>query len=179
MKKLMFIFLIFMAVASCKTTKYGKPSAAYDKNYRTVFLDLEYKGVVKMVNGNEIIPLQNNDSAENFILFNLIKKAGNWFEVAAWNSYDESYIGTGKIYSDVPICIFSREYLPYAESLRLYATPSYSSSYISDTTYRAEGLRVVDFKGKWLKVKVLIDNKEHIGWMPPEMQCPSVYTTCC
>lgn len=183
MKNLIFIITVFMLVVSCKTIKIGNPSSDrmrmdnYD-NYPTVFLDIHYKGIVQLVDGNKTIRLQNNDLEENFILFSLIKKVDNSFEVIAWNSLDESYIGTGKIHSDAPIGIYSRQYSPDAP-IRLYADHSLNSSFVSDTTYHNEGLRVVDVYKKWLKVKMLINGKVHIGWLSPNMQCTLVYTTCC
>ena len=185
MKNLIFIITVFMLVVSCKTIKIGNPSSDrmrmdnYD-NYPTVFLDIHYKGIVQLVYGNKTIRLQNNDLEENYILFSLIKKVDNSFEVIAWNSLDESYIGTGKIHSNAPICIYTKENNPEKNPIRLYADHSLNSSFVSDTTYSIEALRVVvvDVYKKWLKVKMLINGKEHIGWLSPDMQCPLVYTTC-
>ena len=183
MKKLIFTITVFMLVVSCKTMRIGNSSSDrmrthnYD-DYPTVFLDLDYYGIVQLVDGNKTIRLQNNDLEENFILFSLIKKVDNSFEVIAWNSYDESYIGKGKIHSDAPICIYSTQ-SPQDNSQRLYADHSLKSSFVSDTTYHNEALRVVDVYKKWLKVKMLINGKEHIGWLSPDLQCPLVYTTCC
>ena len=184
MKKLIFIITVFMLVLSCKTTKIGNPSSDrmrmdnYD-NYPTVFLDIDYKGIVQLVDGDKTIRLQNNDVEENYILFSLLKKDDNSFEVIAWNSLDESYIGTGKIHADAPICIYSRQYTPEKDPLRIYADHSLNSSFVSDTTYRNESFRVVDVYKKWLQIKILINGMEHTGWLPPDMQCPLVYTTCC
>ena len=177
MKNLIFIITVFMLVVSCKTIKIGNPSSDrmrmdnYD-NYPTVFLDIHYKGIVQLVYGNKTIRLQNNDLEENYILFSLIKKVDNSFEVIAWNSLDESYIGTGKIHSNAPICIYTKENNPEKNPIRLYADHSLNSSFVSDTTYSIEALRVVvvDVYKKWLKVKMLINGKEHIGWLSPDMQ---------
>lgn len=181
----MFIFIVFMIVVSCKTTiiKTMNPTSDhlrlddYD-NYPTVFLNPDYKGMVQLEDSNQIIQLQNNVLEGNFILFSLIKKDDNCFEVIAWNSSDESFIGIGKIRSDVPICIYSRQYIPKKNPLKLYADPNLNSSCVSDTTYRTDALRVVDSYKKWLQVKLLINNKEYIGWLPPNMQCANVYSTC-
>lgn len=183
MKNLIFTITVFMLVVSCKTMRIGNSSSdrKWTHNYGgypTVFLDIDYNGIVQLVDGNKTIRLQNNDLEENFILFSLIKKIDNSFEVIAWNSYDESYIGTGKIHSNTPICIYTKENNPEKNPIRLYADHSLNSSFVSDTTYSIEALRVVDVYKKWLKVKMLINGKVHIGWLSPDMQCPLVYTTC-
>ncbi len=36
----------------------------------------------------------------------------------------------------------------------------------------------VDFQGHWLKVKIKINGKYHIGWLSPDQQCANVYSTC-
>lgn len=185
MKKLIFIFTVFMLVVSCKITniKIGNPTSDRirldnDDNYPTVFLNPDYTGIVQLVDSNKIIQLQNNVLESNYILFSLMKKEDNSYEVIAWNSSDESYIGTGKIHSDAPICIYSRQYIPKENPLRLYADHSLNSSFVSDTIYRTEALGVVDVYKKWLQIKILINGKEHIGWLPPNMQCANVYSTC-
>lgn len=37
---------------------------------------------------------------------------------------------------------------------------------------------VIDFEGKWLKIKAKINGKKYVGWIPPEEQCCNVYSTC-
>ena len=44
--------------------------------------------------------------------------------------------------------------------------------------YNPEMYEVVDFEGKWLKVKTKINGKNYEGWLSPEMQCSNVYSTC-
>lgn len=185
MKKLVFILITFALVVSCRTANIKNGSSVSEHfllddygSFPTVFLNPDYNGIVQLVNNNKVIPLQNNALDGNFILFSLIKKAKDLYEVIAWNSSDESFIGRGKIQSDAPICIYSRQYIPEEDPLKLYANPNRDSLFVSDSIYRTEAFDVVDFCNKWLQVKLIIDNKIHIGWLPPEMQCSNVYSTC-
>lgn len=63
-----------------------------DDNYPTVFLNPDYTGIVQLVDSNKIIQLQNNVLESNYILFSLMKKEDNSYEVIEWNSSDESYV---------------------------------------------------------------------------------------
>lgn len=99
MKKLIFIFTVFMLVVLQETTniKIGNPTSDRirldnDDNYPTVFLNPDYTGIVQLVDSNKIIQLQNNVLESNYILFSLMKKEDNSYEVIEWNSSDESYV---------------------------------------------------------------------------------------
>ena len=47
-----------------------------------------------------------------------------------------------------------------------------------DKKYNPNMYEVIDFEGKWLKIKAKINGKKYEGWIPPEEQCCNVYSTC-
>lgn len=47
-----------------------------------------------------------------------------------------------------------------------------------DEEYNPEMYEVTDFEGKWLKINAKIRGQVYSGWMPPELQCSNVYSTC-
>ena len=49
---------------------------------------------------------------------------------------------------------------------------------VTEKEYNPNIHEVLDFEGKWLKVRIKIEDKVYIGWMPPEIQCSNPYTTC-
>ena len=60
----------------------------------------------------------------------------------------------------------------------LYESPSYNST---PTGYseKQQTLRIYDFHNGWLLVNATDDSNGIInGWLPPEMQCPSIWSTC-
>ncbi len=60
----------------------------------------------------------------------------------------------------------------------LYKFPNRDSE-VSGSSSREQTVSVYDISHGWLFVKGEDDNGCHIeGWLPPEMQCPSVWTTC-
>ena len=60
----------------------------------------------------------------------------------------------------------------------LYKLPDRDSD-VSGSSSREQTLRVYNISGDWLFVKGEDDKGRPIeGWIPPEMQCPSVWTTC-
>lgn len=60
----------------------------------------------------------------------------------------------------------------------LYKLPDRDSE-VSGFSSREQTLRVYNISGDWLFVKGEDDKGRPIeGWIPPEMQCPSVWTTC-
>ena len=60
----------------------------------------------------------------------------------------------------------------------LYNMPHKNSISVGKS-YKQQTLRIYDINNGWLYVKGKDDNGKIIqGWLPPEMQCPSVWTNC-
>lgn len=49
---------------------------------------------------------------------------------------------------------------------------------ITENKYNPKMYEVIDFEGNWLKIKTKVGDKICQGWMPPEMQCSNIYSTC-
>jgi len=63
-------------------------------------------------------------------------------------------------------------------SFILYKAPHKYSMPVGKS-YKQQTLRIYDIDNGWLFVEGKDDNGKIIrGWLPPEMQCPSVWTTC-
>ena len=124
--------------------------------------------------GGKIIRFLKNDPAnDDYVVFAIHRKRGNALEVTA---YTFDIKNPGWIYLNDSICVFSRA---YQGNLKLYKEPTEESgiSCIIEE-YDPDMYSVIDCYKDWLKVKRILHGKVYIGWMPPEMQCPSVYTTC-
>lgn len=181
MKKMTLIYLIFWFIvlsASGRTDK--KNFRDFEKKYPTVFLDMEYFEPIELKTPESKVKLKNDTTVIDgqFYLFTLLQKKDGMYDVIVWDALFETYIGEGKISDDVPLCIFSKQYMPAEFPNKFYNNPSYDSEYISDTTYIVEQMKVLDCHGRWLKVEYEGENGKTTGWYPPEMQCSSVYTTC-
>ena len=62
--------------------------------------------------------------------------------------------------------------------LTLYEEPDRTSKITATTTIQ-QTVRVYGIDNEWLYVKAINDYGEYIyGWIPPEMQCPTPWTSC-
>lgn len=94
------------------------------------------------------------------------------------NAIDESYIGKGRIPASTPIFVYSNNYTPETNPLKLYLEPTVDSPYIEDRLYTTAGFAVVDVYERWLKIKININNTIYFVWLAPHNQCANVYSTC-
>lgn len=173
------IFVLFSNIRAENNAKIFKDQIMQNyRNYPVVFLELSYSGIVKLEREDDTIFLKNNDKEENYILFSLLRKNKQWFEVVAWNSLDESYIGQGCIQLSTPIFIYSNEYNPQINPLKLYFEPTFDSPYIEYKTYTIDAFEVVDVYKKWLKIRISINDGLYFVWLSPNNQCANVYSTC-
>jgi hypothetical protein len=148
-------------------------------NFVTVFLDIEFSGEVQVFdkpNGKVVKTLKNNIDEEDFIMFDLLKKNDNMFYIVAYSSLGENVIIKGWIYKNNRLGIFSST---YNRDFILYKEPNNRKKIVAiDKEYNPDMYEVIDFEGRWLKIKAKINSEIYKGWIPPEMQCSNVYSTC-
>ena len=169
MRKLIFLLTLFCVLQFGYKTKEVECNTSAFWSYTT-------KDSVPLYDspGGKIIKyLKNYFANEDYIAFDIHRKRGNALEVTAYTFKTKN---PGWIYLNDSICVFSRA---YQGNLKLYKEPTEESgiSCIIEE-YDPDMYSVIDCYKDWLKVKRILHGKVYIGWMPPEMQCPSVYTTC-
>lgn len=124
---------------------------------------------------NRIRTLSNDFENENFLLFKLLNKNDSMFHVVAYWALDGKEIAKGWIYRNNDLGIFSAAYTGH---LILYEEPCNKDKIVAIDEYNPDMYEVVDFCKDWLKIKARINSKLYYGWIPPEMQCWNVYSTC-
>lgn len=157
-------------------------STEQPKNVATIFLDIDFTEAINLYDkpdGKVIATLKNNIEEENFVLFSLLQKNDSMFYVVAYHSLEENTIAKGWVFRNCHLGIYSRIYNPEVRPLILYKTPNDTLQIVAkNTEYNPDMYEVVDFEGTWLKVKIQINKNVYQGWIPPEMQCSNVYSTC-
>ena len=187
--KLLIIFIAVLLSCANKVTQdkeiseedMTNQSELYE-NVATVFLDIYFTGEIYVYDkpdGKIIKTLKNNIEETNFVMLDLLQKNDSMFYVIAYNSLEEDTITRGWIMKSHHLGTYSRAYAPEIDPLILYENPNDTLQIVvKDTVYNPEVYEVVDFEGKWLKVKTKINGKNYEGWLSPEMQCSNVYSTC-
>lgn len=140
-------------------------------------MDIEYEGVKYLYNepgGRIIKELKHDSEAEDFIRFTVINRNDSMFYVEACYSI-KGFISKGWVKKDKLLGIYSRA---YDKNMKLYSEPNRSSSIVYQEGYKPEMYNVIDSHGQWLKIKLTVKGKVYEGWMPPEIQCSNVYSTC-
>lgn len=153
-------------------------SLSYDEMTR-VFLDIDYFDEIMIYDhpqGNVIKKVKNDSIKEEFVEFGLLDKNDSMFYIVARSSLTEEIITTGWIQKKSYLRIFSSVYVGKTV---LYKSPDRSSKILAEVEYGVDSYEVIDFYDNWLKVRVKEKGKFIEGWMPPEEQCPNVYSTCC
>ena len=188
--KLLIIFIAVLLSCANKVTQ-DKEISEEDtthqtqryENVATVLLDVDFMGEIYVYDkpdGKIIKTLKNNIEETNFVMLDLLQKNDSMFYVIAYNSLEEDTITRGWIMKSHHLGIYSRMYTPEIDPLILYENPNDSLQIVvKDTVYNPEVYEVIDFEGKWLKVKTKINGKNYEGWLSPEMQCANPYTNCC
>ncbi len=149
-----------------------------DTNYVTVFLDVDFAGIVNVFDNpnGKIIKTIKNDN-EDIVMFDLLQKQDSMYYVIAYSGETDQILVKGWIFQNTNLGVYSAAYGDL--HLSLYKTPSNRQQIvIAERVYNPNMYEVLDFEGKWLKVRTVINNKVYIGWMPPEMQCANPYSTC-
>ncbi len=192
MKILLYVYLLVLVSCSPKTKNTPTNEELSDtipnhlelKIYNndsclvSVFLDYEFAGEIQMFDKSHhlVKTIKNDIENENFVMFDLLEKNDSMFHVIAYWSLDNNSIGEGWVYKDKHLGIFSAT---YNRDFILYKEPYNREQIVArDKEYNPEVYPVTDFEGKWLKIKAKINNQFYQGWIPPEMQCSNVYSTC-
>lgn len=183
-----FYFVLLLScgnVASKKGVKevvINVPLSEQPKNIATIFLDIDFTETINLYDrpdGKIVATLKNNIKEENFVLFSLLQKNDSMFYVIAYHSLKEDIIERGWVFKNSHFGIYSRANDAVNRPLILYKNPNDTSQIVAKKTeYDPAMYEVIDFEEKWLKIKTKINNKTYQGWLPPEMQCSNVYSTC-
>ena len=146
----------------------------------TIFLDPEFTGKVDVFEepkGGIIKSIQNNLEEDDIVMFDLLQKTDSMYYVIAYSAIDDRILAKGWIYQKNKLGIYSAAYGDMYCSL--YEKPSNRAKVIiTEKEYNPNVYQVLDFEGKWLKIKAKINGKKYVGWIPPEEQCCNVYSTC-
>ena len=145
--------------------------------YTTVCLDCTDMNPIPVITSNGIHYYSNDSINEKYIYFTLLDKYDDLYKVVVVDGDLLDSLDIGYITPNVPLTIFPAGVPP----LRLYQEPDSSANSvvdpIDDRPY--DQMKVIDFKGRWLKVVIPIDNNRAItGWLSPSQQCSNVYSTC-
>lgn len=149
-----------------------------DSTATSVFLNSEFTGNIQIYNDSQqvIMTVGNDLENENIVMFQLLGKNDSMFHVIAYWSINHDFIAEGWIDKNNQLGIFSSA---YNKDFILYNNPyNRDKIVVIDKEYNPEVYKVTDFEGSWLKIKAKIKNKFYDGWIPPEMQCSNVYSTC-
>ena len=144
--------------------------------YPTVCLDYTDINPIPVITSNGIHYYANDSINEKYIYFTLLDKYDDLYKVVVVDGDLLDSLDIGYIKPNVPLTIFPAGDPP----LRLYQEPDSSSNSVVDPIDRPyDQMKVIDFKGRWLKVVIPIDNNRAItGWLSPAQQCSNVYSTC-
>lgn len=151
-----------------------------DTNFLTVFLNIEFAGKVAVFDrpyGKITKYVQNDIEEEDFVMFDLLQKQDSMYYIIAYSGLTDQILAKGWISQNTNLGVYSAAYGDLHCSL--YKTPlNRNQIIITEKVYNPNIYEVIDFDGKWLKVKIKINNKFYVGWLPPEMQCANPYSTC-
>lgn len=191
MKILIFTFLLLLISCSAKNGKTqvneqfpknvmtDSITEVFDRNenYISVFLNLDFAGEVDVFDKkNHLVKVVKNDiENENYVMFELLQKNDSMFYVIAYWSLDNDMIAKGWISKNSHLGIYSAT---YNSDFILYKEPHNRKNIIVADEYNSQIYEVIDFDGRWLKIRTEIENIIYTGWIPPEMQCSNVYSTC-
>lgn len=193
MKMLLFAYLSVFIVCcarnnSAQMNKLQNGIMKFDNSYAkiiskdsaiaSVFLDCNFVGEVNVFDslGQLIKTVRNDVENENIVMFQLLEKNDSMFHVIAYWSLDQEFLVDGWICKNNHLGIFSAS---YNQDLILYETPyTRQNIVITEKEYNPEMYEVIDFESNWLRIKIKVGNRIYKGWMPPEMQCSNIYSTC-
>jgi hypothetical protein len=142
-----------------------------------IFMDINYKGIKLLYDkpqGHIIKRMKHDLEGEDFVTFIIIDRNDSMFHVKAYYSI-KGFISKGWIKKDKYLGIYSRA---YDQNLKVYQNPNKTSQIICQEGYNPKMYNVIDSYGRWLKIRVITKGKVFEGWIPPEMQCANVYSTC-
>lgn len=149
-----------------------------DSNIASVFLDYNFIEDITVFDsiGQVIKTIKNDIENENVVMFQLLEKNDSMFHVIAYWSLDLKFLVDGWIYKKNHLRIFSAS---YNQDFILYEVPyTRENIVVTEKEYNPQMYEVIDFEGNWLKIRTKIENRIYQGWIPPEMQCSNIYSTC-
>ena len=168
-------FVAFMSMHSIAqvSERKGKCSCS-------VLIAPEFKGEINLLTapgGKLKKTLKHNFKKEDFVILDVKEWSGDFIYVSANYSFNGT-IGKGWVKMNNAIGIYTRNYDP-KDSLVLYSTPNTSSkkNFIIKK-YTSKLWKVTGCQGVWLRVQMKDGNIQYQGWVQPDMQCASPYTTC-
>ena len=174
------VLFLFAALLYCSVGNAQQLQEECDCNVE-IFLDPDSCDVLLPVYNNAerdsvIAYFKNKCEEECFVCIQVMYKKVDMLRVMVYYSVPPEKTVEGWISIKNPLGIYSRA---YKKPLTIYSQPTEASSaqnifdeYINKT------YAVLDCHGYWLKIRRILHGKVYIGWIPPEMQCSSVYTTC-
>jgi hypothetical protein len=133
---------------------------------------------LKNPGGDRLQSIKHNLRVEDFITFKVKQKKQGYFFVTAEYAI-AGHIVDGWVKASQATGIYVRAYY-HGDSLRLFKIPSISAkTAIVVKANIIKLLPVVDCNPSgWVKVKLEYDGRMYEGWVSPEDQCDSPYTTC-
>ena len=168
MRKIIILIALPILLFSCKSV-----SLKRQETIVSVLL-YDYQKKVDVYDSNKGMKttdyLINDTICEDFPFISVVEIKKRRCKIIA-TSMNRTTIKGWVIINNLGICTRQKE-----RELFLYIFPDYNSIPIvveEDTDNRL--VQITDIHKNWLKIK-WIDNKEY--WLPPEFQCPNIYTTC-
>uniref|UniRef100_UPI00259A829A SH3 domain-containing protein n=1 Tax=Carboxylicivirga marina TaxID=2800988 RepID=UPI00259A829A len=126
-------------------------------------------------NGEIIYVIKNNMEMELIVTFEIIDSQDNWlFIKTTYNGNQPEK--RGWIYGGL-VSVNTRNY--EGQNINLYSKPNKISS-VKNILKGERTVSIIDVCGQWAYVRFRDESGNSIeGWLEPEMQCGSPYTTCC
>lgn len=153
----------------------------YEGKYPKVFINIDYKGTVPVFSkpdgGVLIANLRNNQKEGIYYNLFLLRKRQDKFLAAIFDASEEDlFIAYGWVDKKY-LGIYVRN---YSQPLILFANPADDSDELfTISEYYPEIVQITAFYKLWIKVEFYVNKKFVYGWIPYEMQCSNVWTTCC
>lgn len=155
-----------------------------DTNGVMVFLDWNIDDTITIYHDNCGLKAScflhtNQGDEDEIVMVKILSSTINRYQIIAFSGFTDTLICVGWTNKDIPLRIFADN--DDDKPFRIYSESYYMSVIIaesfSDSIPILEVLDV-DIERKWLKIKVVINDRIVIGWIPPESQCSNPYTTC-
>lgn len=159
-----------------------------DRKYASVFLNYLSTDSVIVWTDNGSVKFANDtvdtDTHQcQYFEISLIDKSienlkTNHYRVIVWETINYNIVGIGYMSPDNPFRVFINT--SYPPIIELYDKPDFSSPfhYDEDESYLNQQFEVVDFEGRWLKIRIPKYDGYIEGWISPNRQCANVFSTC-
>ena len=129
--------------------------------------------VYDKIDGKEIGEIQNKEIEEIYYSLEIHEQKNDWFKVRAVAIEDTI---TGWVLNKSYLATYSRN---YSDTLFVYEPNNKKKIICSIADYFTSPMQIIEFKGDWVKVKIVeFDLSCKGGWIKQNMTCSSPYTTC-